>query len=77
MNSTNTSITPLVILFENERLQVGGWEYKGVLYKGAPGDGPRVECPTYFSANGTELMLFSKTGAPGHNTHGVYWATGQ
>ncbi len=52
-----------------------------MLYRGTPGDGPRVECPTYLilsnQSEQTSVLLFSKTGAPGFSTNGVYWATGK
>ena len=76
MDAANTTIRPKVLIYEADHLQYGGWRYVSTLYTGDAGDGPRVECPTYFSIGSTAVLLFSKTGAPGHATHGTYWATG-
>jgi hypothetical protein len=82
MNAANASIRPLALVYESNQLQVGGptvgWAYKGVLYTGSPGDGPRVECPTYFRVAGTNMsvLIHSKTGARGFDTHGTFWSVG-
>ena len=76
MDAANTTIKPKVLIYEADHLQYGGWRYVSTLYTGDAGDGPRVECPTYLSIGSTAVLLFSKTGAPGHATHGTYWATG-
>eukprot|EP01052_Picozoa_sp_SAG31_P040164 SAG31_NODE_5751_length_2345_cov_1.588157_3_plen_320_part_01 len=71
MDAANASITPLGVLYESDSLVIGkpdSWRFVSVLYTGAPGDGPRMECPTYFpaaSAGGVSVLLFSKTGTNG------------
>ena len=72
MSATNASISPLLLLYETDALTVppsaSTWKFVSVLYKGAPGDGPRVECPTYIPSakpGGVAVLLFSKTGTDG------------
>lgn len=71
MDGGNASIAPLVLVYESESLtfnESGAWKYISTLYTGAPGDGPRAECPTYIpaaEAGGTSILLFSKTGTTG------------
>ena len=81
MDSKNASISPLIIVWEAPHLQVGGWQFQGVLYRGQPGDGPRVECPTYFSISNAQnttvsVALFSYPYSAARDSQGTYWATG-
>ena len=72
MSATNASISPLLLLYEADALTIppsaSAWKFVSVLYTGAPGDGPRMECPTYIPAaepGGVSVLLFSKTGTNG------------